>query len=345
MKRVNRCFASDNSVGVHPKIFEAMKSANEGGMFSYGDDPYTQRTLLKFKEVFGKASEAYLVYNGTAANILSIAAMTKPFNSIICGETSHLNVDECGGTEKFAGCKLVTIPASKEGKLTPEEIIKHLHGFGDVHHSQPKVISITQATEVGTVYTQQEIKQIADLAHKNNMFLHVDGARFANATATLGLNLKQMSADLGVDVLSFGGTKNGMMFGESIVFFRKELEEDFGFIRKQAMQLHSKMRFISVQFETLLTNNLWLLNAKNANTMAKYLEKRIRGEIPQIIITQKVEANAVFAIVPRELILKLQKEYLFYVWNQQINEVRWMCTFQTTKADIDEFVETIKKLI
>ncbi|KRQ86405.1 Low specificity L-threonine aldolase [Caloramator mitchellensis] len=334
-----RSFASDNNARVHPKIMEAIVKANEGDVVSYGDDIYTERAVNKFKEIFGEDIDVYFVYNGTGANVLGLGTITRPYNSIICSSWAHINTDECGAPEKNTGCKIISLP-SADAKIQVEDIEKHLHALGVEHHSQPKVISITQSTELGTVYTVDEIKKISDFAHRNNMLVHMDGARIANAAASLNKGLREITRDAGVDVLSFGGTKNGMMFGEAVVFFNKELSKDFKFIRKQSMQLHSKMRYISAQFEALLSDNLWFENAKHANEMAKYLESKVR-EIKGIEITQKVEANAVFAILPRQTIEKLLKKHFFYIWNEETNEVRWMTSFDTTKEDIDSFVSDI----
>jgi len=269
---VNEEFGSDNHSGIHPEILKAIESVNKGYAVAYGDDKYTDRAVKKFKEHFGKGVDVFFVYNGTAANILGLKTVTNSFNSIICAETAHLNVHECCGPEKFIGCKLVTIPTS-DGKLTADMIKPYLVGFGDYHMAQPKVISITQPTELGTVYTPKEIKELSDFAHKNNMLLHVDGARLCNAAASLNVKMKEITYDAGVDILSFGGTKNGMMLGEAVVFFNKKQSKNFEFIRKQGMQLASKMRFISIQFETFLSNDLWLKNARHANKMAQLLKK------------------------------------------------------------------------
>jgi len=250
-----RGFASDNNSGVHPEILKAIIEANEGHTVAYGDDIYTERAKQKFYEHFGNDIDIYFVFIGTAANVLGLNAATRSWNAIICAETAHINVDECGAPEKFNGFKLLSIE-TPNGKLTVDLIKKHMHGFGFEHHSQPKVISITQATEMGTVYTKEEIMALADFAHKNNMYLHMDGARIANAAVTLNMQFKEFTKDAGVDILSFGGTKNGMMYGEAILFLNKQLGEDFKYVRKQAMQLASKMRFISAQFERYLTNNL-----------------------------------------------------------------------------------------
>ncbi|HLD02346.1 MAG TPA: low specificity L-threonine aldolase [Candidatus Nanoarchaeia archaeon] len=341
--RHKKGFGSDNHAGVHPDILKAIAEANQGHAHSYGDDDYTQQAIKKFKKLFGNNIEVFFVYNGTAANVLGLKAMTQQFESIICAQTAHLNVDECGAPERFTGCKLIPIE-TKDGKLSVERIMPHLCGFGDQHHSQPKVISITQPTELGTVYTKQEIRAIANLAHKNNMLLHMDGARIANAVASLNIDVNEITRDAGVDVLSFGGTKNGMMFGEAVVLFNKKIAVDMPYIRKQSMQLASKMRFIAVQFEALLSNDLWLRNAKHANKMAQLLANEVK-KISSIRMTQPVQANGVFASIPRQHIPMLQKKYFFYVWNETTSEVRWMTSFDTTEEDIHAFVALLKKIM
>lgn len=338
-----RSFASDNNAGVHPDILKAIEAANNGHVVAYGDDPYTEKAIAEFKKLLGNDIEVFFVFGGTAANVLGIKAATEPFNAVICAETAHINVDECGAPEKFTGCKLLTIPTTN-GKITVEQIAHHVHGIGDQHHVQPKIISITQATEMGTLYTPKEIKAITDYAHQNNMFLHVDGARIANAVVGLDVDIKEITKNAGVDILSFGGTKNGMMFGEAVVFFNKELANNFRFIRKQGMQLASKMRFVSAQFKALFSNGLWLENAKHSNQMARLLAEKIKG-IPQVKITQEVQANAVFAIVPKHSILKLQEKYFFYVWNEETSEVRWMASFDTQKEDIENFIKFVKEMV
>jgi len=334
-----RGFASDNNSGVHPEIMKAIIDANEGHTIGYGDDIYTEKAKEKFYQHFGNDIDVYFVFIGTAANVLGLHAVTRSWNSVICAETAHINVDECGAPEKYNGFKLSSLE-TPNGKLTTNLVEKFMFGIGDEHHSQPKIISITQVTEMGTVYTVDEIKTLSEFAHKNNMYLHMDGARIANAAASLGLGLKEFTKDAGVDIVSFGGTKNGMMYGEAIVFLNKELGQDFKFVRKQGMQLASKMRFISAQFERYLSDNLWLENAKHSNNMAKLLASKIK-DFPQIQITQKVEANGIFAIVPKE-ILELKSEYFFYDWDESRNEVRWMCSFDTQEEDIIKFVELIK---
>lgn len=336
-----RGFASDNNSGVHPEIMNAILEANMGHTVAYGDDIYTERAKVKFYEHFGNDIDIYFVFIGTAANVLGLNAATRSWNAVICAETAHINEDECGAPQKFNGFKLLTVETS-DGKLTVDSILKHMKGIGFEHHSQPKVISITQVTELGTVYTVDEIKTLADFAHENNMYLHMDGARIANAAVNLNLKFKEFTKDLGVDILSFGGTKNGMMYGEAILFLNKKLGEDFKYVRKQGMQLASKMRFISAQFERYLTDDLWYNNAKHSNDMAQLLLSKIK-DIPQIQVTQKVQANGVFAIIPKEIIEDLKSEYFFYDWDEMRNEVRWMCSFDTQEKDILKFVELIQK--
>ena len=340
--KISKSFASDNNSGIHPEILDAIISANRGHTIAYGDDYYTELAVERFKEHFGENIDVYFVFNGTAANVLGFKAVTKSFNSIICADIAHINVDECGAPEKYTGCKLLTIPTGN-GKITIDQIKQKMHGIGVEHHSQPKVVSITQSTELGTVYTLKEISKIADFVHAHGMILHMDGARVSNAAASLNVRLRDITTDAGVDVLSFGGTKNGMLLGEAVVFFKRDLSRDFKYIRKQGMQLASKMRFISAQFIALLSNDLWLKNARHSNEMARLLAEKV-GEIPQIKITQKVDANAVFATVPKKYIPILQEKYFFYVWNEETSEVRWMTTFDTIIEDIEDFVILIKSL-
>ena len=335
-----RGFASDNNSGVHPDVLAAMSRVNIGHTIAYGDDPYTRAAESLFKTIFGGDTKVFFVYNGTAANVLGLKSATRSFNAVICAETAHINVDECAAPEKFCGGKLLSVP-TQDGKLRTLDIKKHLHGFGFEHHAQPKVISITQPTELGTLYSPAEIREIVDLARKYDLLVHMDGARLANAAVALNLDLKACTRDLGIDVLSFGGTKNGMMFGEAVVFFNPDLASDFKYIRKQGMQLNSKMRYISAQFEAYLSNDLWRKNARHANDMAALLKQGI-ADIPAIRITQKVETNGVFAVIPGDSIQDLQKEFFFYVWNEAASEVRWMTSFDTQVADIEAFLDRLK---
>ena len=338
-----RSFASDNNAGVHPKMLQAIAGANQGHVVGYGDDAYTEAAVRKFKQHFGADIEVFIVFNGTAANCLSLKALTETYQAVICAEAAHIYTDECGAPEKFTGCKLIPIPTS-DGKLTVEAVGHAYHGIGDQHHVQPRVISITQVTEMGTVYTPREIRDLARFAHERNMFLHMDGARIANAAVSLGLTLREATRDLGVDVLSFGGTKNGAMGAEAVVFFNKKFSHDFLYLRKQGMQLASKMRFISAQLEALLTNDLWRKNAQRANRMARLLEKEI-SKIPQVKIVYEVEANGVFAQIPRKAIARLQKRYFFYVWNEEQSVVRWMCSFDTTEQDVKQFAKFVAETV
>lgn len=338
-----KTFASDNYSGVHPEIMAALMGANLGHAASYGADDITSIAVSRFREFFGNQTEVFFAYNGTGANVLGLSALTQSFNSVICSDLAHINVDESTAPEKFLGCKLLTIPTS-DGKIYPQQIEERIIRVDDQHHPQVKVISISQSTEYGTVYTAEEIKAISAVAKKYNLWLHMDGSRISNAAVSLKKDFRAFTVDAGVDVLSFGGTKNGMMFGEAVVFFNPDLAKTFKYIRKQGMQLHSKMRFISCQFAALLTNDLWRKNALHANQMAKLLEKQLR-DIPQIRITQSVDANGIFAIFPPAIIPALQQEHFFYVWNEKTSEVRLMCSFDTSEDEIISFAKNIRKAL
>jgi threonine aldolase len=339
----SRSFASDNNAGVHPEVMAAITAANDGHVIAYGDDPFTALAIKKFREHFGKDIEVFFVFGGTGANVLGLKAATQSHHAIVCAETAHIYVDECGAPEKFTGCKLLPIK-TPDGKIRPEQITPLLHEVGFEHHVQPRVVSVSQATEMGTLYTPRELKSLANFAHERDMFLHVDGARISNAAASLGVTFKAVTKDVGVDILSFGGAKNGMMYGEAVVFFNRELARDFKYTRKQGTHLPSKMRFISAQFEALLSNNLWRRNAEHANRMAQLLADEL-GKVPQVKVTQKVEANGVFALMPRKYIASLQKHYFFYVWNEETSEVRFMTSFDTTETDIQDFIRLVRKTI
>ena len=340
---MSRGFASDNNAGVHPEILKAIETANNGHLVGYGDDPITQEAIQLFKKEFGTETEVFFAFNGTGANVLALSSVTNSFNSIICADTAHIQVDECGAPEKLTGCKLLPVP-SKQGKITVEGIKKYLHGFDFEHHSQPKVISISQVTELGTIYSVEEIKAITSLAHQHDMLVHMDGARIANAAAALNLPFKAFTKDAGVDLLSFGGTKNGMLMGEAVLFFDPKLAANTKYIRKQSMQLYSKMRFVSAQFLAYFKDDLWKTNALHSNKMAKLLEREIL-KTGKVQLTQKTEANGVFAILPEQVIPKLQEKYFFYMWDESRSEVRWMTAFDTTEEDIHGFVKLIDQLL
>jgi len=340
---MRRGFASDNNSGVHPAIFKSMMNVNQGHERAYGEDPYTTKATAIFQDTFGADTEVFFVFNGTGANVLGLSTLTQSFNSIICADTAHIEVDECGAPEKSTGCKLLPVK-SVNGKITPELIEPYLNGFDFEHHAQPKVISISQATELGTVYHPKEIRALADLAHSHKMFLHMDGARIANAAVTLNMGFKAITKDCGVDVLSFGGTKNGMMMGEAVLFFNPELTTYTKYFRKQNMQLFSKMRFISSQFLAYFEDDLWKENATQSNRMAQFLKEEL-ASLPQIEITRPVEANGVFARVPKEIIEPLQEHFFFYVWDESKSEVRWMTSFDTTEIKILKFIMLIKTLL
>jgi threonine aldolase len=335
-----KSFASDNNAPVHETVLRAIQEVNRGDAIAYGDDVHTLEAERKFRELFGPSSRTFFVFNGTGANVAALSHLTRPWQAIICSDKAHIQHDECGAPEKFSGCKVHALPAPN-GKIHTGQIAPLLHSVGFQHHSQPGIISITQATELGTVYTQEEISEIARFAQQNDLYLHMDGARIANAAASLGISMKEMVTDAGVDVLSFGGTKNGLMLGEAVVFLNPDLAKHFEYTRKQSMQLASKMRYISAQFNALLENDLWLANAGHANRMARMLADQLR-EVPGVQITQEVETNGVFAILPPEAIERLLRKYFFYVWDASRHEVRWMTAFNTTEGDIEAFVSALR---
>ncbi|MCZ2524920.1 MULTISPECIES: low specificity L-threonine aldolase [Streptomyces] len=334
-----RGFASDNYAGIHPEVLAAIALANEGHQIAYGEDDYTAHLQEVFRSHFGPRAEVFPVFNGTGANVTALQAMTERWGAVVCAESAHINVDECGAPERVGGLKLLTV-ATEDGKLTPELIDRQAWGFDDEHRAQPQVVSITQSTELGTCYTPEEIREICDHAHQLGMAVHLDGARIANAAATLGVPLAAFTTDAGVDVLSFGGTKNGLMLGECVVVLDPQRVRAMKHLRKLSMQLASKMRFVSVQFEALLAGDLWLRNASHANAMARRLETAVRA-VDGVEIVRPVQANAVFAILPREVSERLQKRYRFYFWDEHTGEVRWMTSFDTTEADVDGFAAAL----
>jgi threonine aldolase len=343
LNKPTRSFASDNNAGVHPEVLEAIARANQGHVVAYGDDPFTRSAIAKFEEHFGAGIDVFFTFNGTGANVLGLQALNRPYHAVLCSDYAHIYSDECGAPEKHTGCKLIPLP-HQDGKITLESVRHAYHGIGDQHHVQARIISITQSTEMGTVYRPEEIQALARFAREHEMFLHMDGARIANAAASLGQTLRQATRDLGVDVLSFGGTKNGMMGGEAVVFFDRKLSADFLYLRKQGMQLASKMRFIAAQFEALLTNGLWQRSAEHSNRMARQLEAELR-RIPQVRVVWKVDANGVFAQIPRPAVQKIKDRYFFYMWIEEECIVRWMCSFDTTEEDVKEFAKVVAEAV
>jgi threonine aldolase len=340
MSTPRRGFASDNHAGALPEVLEAVAAANAGHAPAYGADEWTARAQERFREHFGPEVRAFPVFNGTGANVLALRAALRPYEAVVCADTAHLNVDECGAPEQIAGVKLLTVP-TPDGKLTPELVRPRLVRFGDEHAVQPRVVSISQSTELGTVYSPDEIQALAYLVHEEGLLLHVDGARLANAAASLDLPLRALTTDVDVDLLSFGATKSGAMCAEALVLLRPGLGEGVEYLRKQSMQLASKMRFLSAQLDALLTDDLWRRTAAHANAMARRLATGIDGA-PGVTITQPVEANAVFATLPRPAAERLQKDWAFYVWDETTSEVRWMCSWDTTEEDVDAFAEAVR---
>lgn len=337
-----RGFGSDNHSGAHPRYLLSIERANQGHVPSYGTDPISIEAQKLIKRLFGDQAEAHFVFNGTAANVLALSPFVETYHSILASEHSHLINDECGAPEKHLGCKIISV-SSEDAKLTPESLQKHLIRRGDQHYSQVRGISITQPTELGTVYSLNEIRAITDFAKKENLFVHMDGARFVNAAAALNCTFKQMTTELGIDVLSLGGTKNGLLFGEAVVFLNDKTPKEFKFIRKQFMQLPSKTRFIASQFMEFLGTDLWRENALHANAMAKKLADGLQRS-PFAEVTQKTEANAVFACFRRDLLKSLREKYFFYVWNEKTFECRLMTSWDTQPDDVDGFLALLERL-
>ncbi|WP_308492858.1 threonine aldolase family protein [Microbacterium terrisoli] len=342
-----RGFASDNYSGIHPEILEAIAQANNGHQIAYGEDAYTARLQEVMVDHFGEGVEAFPVFNGTGANVTGLQSMLPRWGAVVAAETAHINVDEQGAPERIGGMKLLTVP-SPDGKLTPELIDRQAWGWGDEHRAQPLVVSLTQSTEVGTLYTAAELKAITDHAHERGMHVHMDGARLSNAAASLDLPLRAFTRDVGVDVVSFGGTKNGAMGGEAVVVLNPEASTGLIYLRKLNMQLASKMRFISAQLVALLDGDLWLRNAQHANAMAQRLRAGVEagladGSIRGVGFTQATQANGVFATLPDGVADRLRQSFRFYDWDASRNEVRWMCSFDTTEDDIDAFIAAIAR--
>lgn len=338
-----RSFASDNNSGVHPLVMEALNRANQDHAVGYGDDSWTEEAVSKIKEAFTPDCEPLFVFNGTGSNAVALQLCTRSYNSIICAETAHIYVDECGAPARMTGCQIRPV-ATPDGKLTPDLIRPYLCNFGEQHHSQPGAIYISQCTELGTIYKPEEICALTELAHQHGMYVHMDGARLANACAALKLGFKELTVDCGIDILSFGGTKNGLMMGESVIIFNPALKKDAPFVRKQSAQLASKQRYLSCQFTAYLTDNLWLKNATHANEMAQLLYKGLK-ELPGVHFTQKMESNQLFLTMPRPVIDKLMKTYFFYFWNEGIDEIRFVTSFDTTEEDIEALLKTLREIL
>jgi threonine aldolase len=338
-----RHLASDNWSGVHPEVLAALAAVNAGHVPSYGHDTYTAAAIAKLREHFGESAEIFFVFSGTGANVLSLQTLALPFNAVVCAETAHIFTSETGATEKHVGCKLLAVPTT-DGKIDREGIAGHLRSFGDDHSAQPSAVSITQATEYGTVYTPSQIQLISSFAHEHGLRVHMDGARLANAAASLGVPLADITANAGVDVLSFGGTKNGMIAGEAVVFFDPELARNFVYRRMQGTQLSSKMRFIAAQFDALFTDDLWLRSARHSNRMATILGQGLAA-LPGCKLTQSVQANEVFVTVPREHIAALQSEFFFHVWDEETSEARFVASFDTTEEDVASFLRGAERVL
>ncbi|MBX3088305.1 MAG: low specificity L-threonine aldolase [Cryobacterium sp.] len=342
-----RGFASDNYAGIQPEVLQAISEANGGHQIAYGGDVYTQRLQSRAKEIFGNQAEIYPVFNGTGANVTGLTAMLPRWGAVVASSTAHIHTDENAAPERVSGLKLLTVQ-TPNGKLTPELIDQEAWGWGDEHRAQPLAVSITQSTELGTCYSIDELKAICDHAHSKGMTVHVDGARIANAAAHLEVGLGELTTGVGVDVLSLGGTKNGLLYGEAIVVLNPKAAPGMNYLRKLNMQLASKMRFVSAQFLALFEDDLWLRSASHANAMAaklrSALDERIAdGRISGLSFSQETQSNALFAVLPPGVADKLRESFRFYDWNQATGEVRWMCSFDTTEGDIDAFVEAITR--
>ncbi|MFJ2356478.1 threonine aldolase family protein [Frigoribacterium sp. NPDC087798] len=336
-------FASDNYAGAHPEVLQAIVDAAGGHVGSYGADPYTQRLAEVVVETFGEGATIDPVLTGTGANVAALQALTPRWAAVICATTAHVYTDEGGAPERLGGIKLLTVP-TPDGKLTPELIDRQAYGWGDQQRPQPLAVTITQSTELGTVYTPDEIRAVTDHAHTLGMRVHLDGARLANAAASLGVPLRAITRDAGVDSVSFGGTKNGLVLGESVVTFSEEARAGLVYLRKMDAQLASKMRFVSAQFLAMLEGDLWLRSATRANAMAARLAAGL-ATLPGVAVTQAVDANAVFVVLPPEAVEPLRAAHHFYDWNRATGEVRLMCSFDTTEAHVDRFVEDARTLV
>lgn len=336
-----RGFASDNYAGIHQDVLAAIAEVNVGHQPAYGDDSTTEQLRELIRQHFGAQAEVYPVFNGTGANVVALQAMARPWEAVVCAQSAHVNVDEGGAPEKVAGLKLWQIPTD-DGRLTPELLDTQTWGYGDVHRAQPTVLSVTQSTELGTVYPVAQVTDLVTHAKKSGMRVHLDGARIANAAAALGVPLRALTTDIGVDALSFGGTKNGAMGAEAVVVLNPDAVPGVDYLRKSDMQLASKMRFISAQLVALLTDDLWLRNARHSNAMAARLYDAMT-RIDGVTVVRPAQANSVFAILPADVTSRLQEQFRFYTWDPATGEVRWMCSWDTTESDIDTFATAVAK--
>jgi threonine aldolase len=334
-----RAFASDNYAGVHPEVLAAIAEANADHAVSYGADPWTARATELIRGHFGEQAQPWLVFNGTAANVLSLGALTRSWDCVVTPATSHLHVDEAAAPERMAGVKLLTLP-TPDGKLSPAQIEPLLARQGDEHAPQVRVVSIANTTEMGTAYAIDEIRALADVAHANGLLLHVDGSRLFNAAVALGASLGDITTAAGADVISLGLTKNGALGVEAVVFLREPRPEGFAWLRKQHAQLSSKMRFLSAQVVAMLEGDLWSRSAGHANAMAALLAQRVAG-IPGVRLTRAPQANALFAILPPALADAVRPDFPFYTWDEATGEVRWMCSWDTTEDDVEQFAAAL----
>lgn len=337
-----RSFASDNNSSVHPQVMDALQAANNGHAIGYGDDPWTEEATEIVKKQFARPCEALFVFNGTGSNTMALQMMTRPYHIIFCAETGHIAVDECGAPGKATGCFMRTI-ATPDGKLTPELLMPHMTNFGVEHHSQPGAVYISQCSEMGTIYKPEEVKALCDFAHSHGLLVHMDGARISNAAAALGLSLDEVSGACGIDTLTLGGTKNGLMGAECVVIFNQDLVKEARYARKQSCQLASKMRYVACQFTAFLKNNLWLECAENANRLARKLHDAL-ASMPDVRFTQEMESNQLFLIMPKEKEEKLHEKYHFYYWNEAVGEMRLVTSWDSTDEDVEMLIEDIKRL-
>jgi threonine aldolase len=332
-----KSFGSDNHAGTHPDVMRSIVEANTGDVVAYGADPWTERAVGELKRLTGADGEVYLVLNGSGANVLGLGLLLGRHEAVICAETAHVNTDECGASERILGTKLLTVP-SPDGKITPDLIARRLAGRGDEHFAQPGVVAVTQSTELGTCYSLAELRAIKEFCDANNLRVYLDGARLANAAAHLGCSVAEIASC--ADVLSFGGTKNGAMGVEAVVVMRSADAVNAPYLRKQHMQLSSKMRFLGAQFNALLTDGLWLRNAAHANGMASRLAAGL-AEIPGVEVVYPVQADAVFARLDPDHVAALQRDWTFYLWDDSTSTVRWMTAFDTQESDVDAFLSDI----